>query len=106
ATSRSTRRRRRRPERSGMSGRPSVSDLGAGGRPSLHADIAAFGRLTGWDYYPVAFAGRLPFAMMIVGVLTIVATVRGSVAEAGLIAAVAGIGTAACGPGIGSLADR
>ncbi|MEZ5190288.1 MAG: MFS transporter [Schumannella sp.] len=89
-----------------MSGRPSVSDLGAGGRPTLRAEIAAFGRLTGWGYYPVAFAGRLPFAMMIVGVLTIVATVRGSVAEAGLVAAVAGIGTAACGPGIGSLADR
>ena len=72
----------------------------------LRGDIAAFGRLTGWAYYPIAFAGRLPFAMMIVGVLTLVATARGSVAEAGLVAAVAGIGTAACGPGIGSLADR
>lgn len=72
----------------------------------LRGDIAAFGRLTGWGYYPIAFAGRLPFAMMIVGVLTLVATARGSVAEAGLVAAVAGIGTAACGPGIGSLADR
>lgn len=72
----------------------------------LRGDIAAFGRLTGWGYYPIAFAGRLPFAMMIVGVLTLVATARGSVAEAGLVAAVAGIGTAACGPGVGSLADR
>jgi MFS family permease len=72
----------------------------------LRGDIAAFGRLTGWGYYPIAFAGRLPFAMMIVGVLTLVATVRGSVAEAGMVAAVAGLGTAACGPGIGSLADR
>lgn len=86
-----------------MTGRPSASS--AGGR-SLRSDVAAFGRLTGWGYYPIAFVGRLPFAMMIVGVLTLVATVRDSVADAGLVAAVAGLGTAACGPGIGSLADR
>jgi MFS family permease len=89
-----------------MPGRPSASVGGAGGRPSLRADVGTFARLTGWGYYPIAFAGRLPFAMMIVGVLTLVAAVRGSVAEAGMVAAVAGIGTAACGPGIGSLADR
>ncbi|MEO8094842.1 MAG: MFS transporter [Pseudolysinimonas sp.] len=65
-----------------------------------------FARLTGWGYFPIAFVGRLPFAMMIVGLLTLVATSRGSVAEAGAVAAVAGIGTAACGPGIGALADR
>jgi MFS family permease len=72
----------------------------------LRADLAAFARLTGWGYFPVAFVGRLPFAMMIVGILTIVATVRGSVAEAGLAAACAGIGTAILGPVVGSLADR
>lgn len=44
--------------------------------------------------------------MMIVGVLTLVATVRGSVAEAGLAAAAAGLGTAAAGPASGVLADR
>jgi MFS family permease len=44
--------------------------------------------------------------MMIVGVLTVVATSRGSIAEAGLAAAAAGIGTAVCGPIVGSLADR
>ena len=27
----------------------------------LRADAQAFGRLTGWSYFPVAFAGRLPF---------------------------------------------
>ena len=32
----------------------------------LRADAQAFGRLTGWSYFPIAFAGRLPFAMMIV----------------------------------------
>jgi MFS family permease len=44
--------------------------------------------------------------MMIVGVLTVVASTRGSIAEAGLAAAAAGIGTAVCGPIVGSLADR
>lgn len=72
----------------------------------LRTDIATFARLTGWEYFPIAFIGRLPFAMMIVGILTFVTTVRGSVAEAGLAAACAGIGTAACGPLVGSLADR
>lgn len=72
----------------------------------LRTDIATFARLTGWEYFPIAFIGRLPFAMMIVGILTFVTTVRGSVAEAGLAAACAGIGTAVCGPLVGSLADR
>ena len=54
----------------------------------------------------MAFAGRLPYAMMIVGVLTLVATLRGSVAEAGLSAAAAGLGTAITGPASGVLADR
>lgn len=72
----------------------------------LRTDIASFARLTGWEYFPLAFIGRLPFAMMIVGILTFVTTVRGSVAEAGLAAACAGIGTAVCGPLVGSWADR
>lgn len=76
------------------------------GRPPLRADLAAFSRLTGWGYFPIAFIGRLPFAMMIVGILSVVATVTGSVAEAGLAAAAAGIGTACLGPVMGSLADR
>lgn len=75
-------------------------------RPPLRADLTAFARLTGWGYFPVAFVGRLPFAMMIVGVLTLVLSVRGSIAEAGLAAACTGIGTAACGPTAGALADR
>jgi MFS family permease len=89
-----------------MSERPSVSVPDAGGRVTLRRDVGVFAGLTGWEYFPVAFAGRLPFAMMIVGLLTLIASVRGSVAEAGLVAAFAGVGTAACGPGIGSLADR
>ncbi|MBB5633360.1 MFS family permease [Cryobacterium mesophilum] len=72
----------------------------------LRTDIRAFGRLVGWEYFPVAFLGRLPFAMMIVGILTIVTTVRGSVAEAGIAAACAGLGTSVLGPTIGAMADR
>ena len=75
-------------------------------RPPLRDDLNAIARLTGWGYFPLAFIGRLPFAMMIVGILSVVATVRGSVAEAGIAAAAAGIGTAALGPLMGSLADR
>ena len=69
-------------------------------------DAGALASKVGWEYFPVAFAGRLPYAMMIVGVLTLVATLRGSVAEAGLSAAAAGLGTAIAGPGSGVLADR
>lgn len=75
-------------------------------RPPLRDDLATFARLTGWGYFPIAFVGRLPFAMMIVGILTVVTTVRGSVAEAGFAAAAAGLGTAVLGPLMGSLADR
>ncbi|KQW04850.1 hypothetical protein ASC66_14155 [Leifsonia sp. Root4] len=63
-------------------------------------------RFVRWDYFPVAFIGRLPFAMTIVGVLTLVAGVRGSIADAGLAAASAGIATAIFGTMSGGLADR
>lgn len=79
---------------------------GRASRSPLRPDIEAFARLTGWGYFPLAFVGRLPFAMMVVGVLTVVATTRSSVAEAGLAAALAGTGTAICGPLAGALADR
>ncbi|MBU1587300.1 MAG: MFS transporter [Actinobacteria bacterium] len=75
-------------------------------RSPLRPDVRAFARNTGWAYFPLAFLGRLPFAMMIVGVLTLVTTTRGSVAEAGLAAAFTGVGTAVCGPLAGTIADR
>ncbi|GAA3727436.1 MFS transporter [Leifsonia bigeumensis] len=84
----------------------SQGDPAPPGLVSLRTDIAAFAGLTGWGYFPVAFVGRVPFAMMIIGVLTMIATVRESVAEAGVAAACAGIGTAVLGPSIGWLADR
>lgn len=61
---------------------------------------------TGWGYFPVAFLARLPFAMMVVGVLTLVASATGSVALAGLTSAAVGVGVVVAGPFIGDLVDR
>src|SRR3954468_18584863 len=63
-------------------------------------------RHAGFSYFPIAFIARLPFAMMVVGVLTLVVAERDSVALGGLNAAVAGIGTALAGPLLGTAADR
>ncbi|TAM70485.1 MAG: MFS transporter [Microbacteriaceae bacterium] len=63
-------------------------------------------RAVGGGFFPLAFISRLPFAMTVVGVLTIVSSVRGSVTEAGIVSAVAGIGTAVFGPLLGSFADK
>ncbi len=63
-------------------------------------------RLTGIPYFVIAFIARLPFAMMVVGVLTMVVTVRGSLSLGGLTSAAVGIGTALVGPFLGAAADR
>ncbi len=52
-------------------------------RRSILSDARRLATKVGWEYFPVAFVGRLPFAMMVVRVLTLVATLRGSVAEGG-----------------------
>ena len=61
---------------------------------------------TGFWYFPVAFIARLPFAMMTIGVLALVVSVRGSVALGGLTSAAVGIGVVIAGPVLGDLADR
>lgn len=61
---------------------------------------------TGWAYFPIAFIARLPFAMMVVGVLTLVASATGSVALAGLTSGAVGLGVVIAGPIIGDLVDR
>lgn len=61
---------------------------------------------TGLGYFPLAFVSRLPFAMMVIGVLTLVVSVRGSVELAGLSSALVGIGAALIGPLIGAAADH
>ncbi|MGN6408343.1 MAG: MFS transporter [Curtobacterium sp.] len=57
-------------------------------------------------YFPVAFVARLPFAMMVVGVLTLVVSARDSVALGGVNSASVGIGAAVFGPLVGAAADR
>jgi len=62
--------------------------------------------LAGRSFFPIALAARLPFAMMIVGVLTLVVVARESIPLGGYTAAVVGITTAVVGPFIGAAADR
>ncbi len=62
--------------------------------------------LAGRWYFPVAFVARLPFAMMVVGVLTLVVASRDSVALGGVNSASVGIGSAVFGPMVGAAADR
>ncbi len=61
---------------------------------------------TGLGYYPLAFVARLPFAMVVVGVLTYVVAVSGSVAVGGLAAAAVGVGVVIAGPVVGATVDR
>ncbi|WP_222270900.1 MFS transporter [Modestobacter marinus] len=63
-------------------------------------------RHAGLSYFPLAFIARLPFAMMTVGVLTLVVAERGSLTLGGLNSAAAGLGTALAGPLLGAAADR
>jgi len=62
--------------------------------------------LAGRWYFPIAFVARLPFAMMVVGVLTLVVAARDSVALGGVNSASVGIGSAVFGPMVGAAADR
>ncbi len=74
--------------------------------PDHEAGPAALIRRTGALYFPVALVARLPFAMMVVGVLTLVVAARGSLAIGGLTSAMIGLGTAIFGPLLGAAADR
>ncbi|MDD7961698.1 MFS transporter [Microbacterium thalli] len=61
---------------------------------------------TGWGFFPIAFIARLPFAMMVVGVLTLVVSATDSVGLGGLTSAAVGIGVVIAGPVIGDAVDR
>ena len=63
-------------------------------------------RIAGFPYFLIAFVARLPFAMMVVGVLTVVVSARGSLSLGGLTSAAVGLGTACFGPLLGAAADR
>lgn len=60
----------------------------------------------GVGYFPIALAARLPYAMMVVGVLTLVVAARESMTLGGINSAVVGAGTAIFGPLIGAAVDR
>ncbi|MGH3350781.1 MAG: MFS transporter [Nocardioides sp.] len=63
-------------------------------------------RAVGGTYFPLALVARMPYAMMVVGVLTLVVSGRGSLALGGLNSALVGIGAAVCGPILGAAVDR
>jgi len=63
-------------------------------------------RLAGFPYFLIAFIARLPFAMMVVGVLTLVVAARESISLGGLTSAAVGLGTACFGPLLGAASDR
>ena len=75
------------------------TDLPAATQPSLI-------REAGLPYFAIALIARFPYAMMVVGVLTLVVSARGSLAVGGLTSAMTGVGTALCGPLLGAAADR
>ena len=61
---------------------------------------------TGFGYFPLALVARLPFAMMVVGVLTLVVAARDSMQLGGIVSATVGVGSAIFGPFVGAAADR
>ncbi|MFV0259656.1 MAG: MFS transporter [Acidimicrobiales bacterium] len=63
-------------------------------------------RAAGTSFFPIALIARLPFAMMTVGVLTLVVSARQSIALGGATSAVTGAGTALFSPVLGMAADR
>lgn len=63
-------------------------------------------REAGPAYFPIALVARLPFAMMVVGILTLVVSARDSLALGGATSALTGLGTALVGPLLGAAADR
>ena len=60
----------------------------------------------GLPYLILAFIARLPFAMTVVGTLTTLVARGYSIAEAGLVSALVGIGTAAAAPLLGRGVER
>lgn len=62
--------------------------------------------MAGTWFFVLAFAARLPVAMNVVGVLTLVTVVRGSLADAGLVSAAVGLASGIGGPVLAALADR
>ncbi|MHA7984509.1 MFS transporter [Rathayibacter sp. CAU 1779] len=75
-------------------------------KPGEPSTVSLLLAATGRAYFTIAFIARFPYAMIVVGVLTLIVTVRDSLALGGLVSACVGLGTAAVGPLIGAAADR
>ncbi|NNC12805.1 MFS transporter [Planctomonas sp. JC2975] len=75
-------------------------------KPGEPSTVSLLLAATGRTYFPIAFIARFPYAMIVVGVLTLIVIVRDSLALGGLVSACVGLGTAAVGPLIGAAADR
>ncbi|MGN6272530.1 MAG: MFS transporter [Protaetiibacter sp.] len=73
--------------------------------PTPVTRLAQLRRMTGTWFFVVAFVARIPVAMDVVGVLTLVSVERG-LATAGLVSAALGIASGFGGPVVGALADR
>ncbi|GMA90271.1 hypothetical protein GCM10025869_08000 [Homoserinibacter gongjuensis] len=67
--------------------------------------LAQLRRMTSTWFFVVAFIARIPVAMDVVGVLTLVSVERG-LATAGLVSAALGIASGFGGPVIGAITDR
>lgn len=63
-------------------------------------------RLAGPAFLPLAFAARLPAAMMPIGTLTLVAIARDSYTAGGIASGLCGLGSALGGPVLGAVVDR
>lgn len=82
----------------------SVDEPGSPGRPA--SSLRMLLDRVGYGYFPLALVSRLPYAMMVVGVLTLVVAARGSIQLGGIVSAMTGLGCAVFGPLIGAAADR
>lgn len=74
--------------------------------PASQQEQTTLRRVAGTAYFPIAFIARFPFAMMVVGTLTLVVSARESIWLGGVNSAVVGLGSALIGPLLGAAADR
>lgn len=74
--------------------------------PAPQQEQTTLRRVAGTAYFPIAFIARFPFAMMVVGTLTLVVSARESIWLGGVNSAVVGLGSALIGPLLGAAADR
>ncbi|MEZ5086305.1 MAG: MFS transporter [Tessaracoccus sp.] len=68
--------------------------------------FSAMRRLAGTAYFPLSAFARLPLSMLVLGALTYVAASAETLATAGAIAAIAGVGVAVGAPLSGAASDR